>query len=237
VHDLAIEMADDMVAPRFDRGRTACLEDQSLNCNLLEASITEGNANAGVRPNARLSVRLPHESVMRFEALLLEPLPGEDAGEPSLRRRSTNAEDLTMEIAEVDRRLAQAIDYRDRLTVLSRRSDAKVDDLIKVQQNLSEVQSLIEAMTAETRQLNRRVDTELLNISLNSYDRVVNVASPLGQAWRDSARALGQSTASAFLFVVVLLPWLPLIALGGVALVALWRVLRKVRKHKGFAGA
>jgi hypothetical protein len=81
------------------------------------------------------------------------------------------------------------------------------------------------------------VDTELLNISLNSYDRVVNVASPLGQAWRDSARALGQSTASAFLFVVVLLPWLPLIALGVVALVALWRVLRKVRKHKGFAGA
>jgi hypothetical protein len=133
-HNLAIEMADDMVAPRFDRGRAACLEDRSLNCSLLVASITVGNPNAGVRPSARLSLRLPHDSVVKFEALLLEPLPGEAAGEPSLRRSSTNVEDLTLEIADVDRRLAQAIDYRDRLTVLSTRADAKVDDLIKVQQ-------------------------------------------------------------------------------------------------------
>jgi uncharacterized protein DUF4349 len=236
-HNLAVEMADDMVAPRFERGRNVCLQDQSLNCNLIEASITVGNSNAGVRPRATLSVRLPHDSVSRFESLLLDPLPGEAAGEPSLRRSSTNAEDLTMEIAEVDRRLAQAIDYRGRLTVLSRRADAKVDDLIKVQQNLSEVQSSIEAMSAETRQLNRRVDTELLNISLGAYDRVVNVSSPLGQAWRDSARALGQSTASAFLFVVVLLPWLPLVALAGLAAALLLRWVRNARRRKGSVAA
>jgi hypothetical protein len=232
-HNLSIEMADDMVAPRYERGRAACLQDQSLNCNLLEASITVGNANAGIRPNARLSVRLPHDSVARFESLLLEPLPGEASGEPSLRRSSTNAEDLTFEISDVDRRLAQATDYRDRLTVLSRRGDAKVDDLIKVQQTLSEVQSSIEAMTVETRQLNTRVDTELLNISLSAHEPLINVSSPLGEAWRSSARALGQSSASAFLFVVVLLPWLPLIALAGIVLVWLWRFARRARRQTG----
>ena len=232
-HSLAIEMADEMVSPRFERGRRSCLEDASLNCNLLEASITIGNPNAGVRPNASLSVRLPHDSVARYQALLLEPLPGEMPGEPSLRRSSTNAEDLTFEISDTQRRLAQATDYRERLTVLSRRADAKVDELIKVQETLSEVQSSIETMTVETRQLNTRVDTELLNISLTAYEPLTSVSSPLGNAWRNSARALGESAASAFLFVVVLLPWLPLMALGGFVLVWLWRFVRKGRRQKG----
>lgn len=232
-HNLAIEMADAMVAPRFERGRIACLEDRSLSCNLLEASITVGNPNTGIRPTARLSVRLPHASVDSFKSLLLEPLPEEAPGEPSLRRSSTNAEDLTFQISDTERRLAQATDYRERLTVLSRRGDAKVDELIKVQQTLSEVQSSIEEMTIETRQLNTRVDTELLNISLAPYEPLTSVASPLGSAWRDAARALGESTASAFLFVVVLLPWLPLVALGGAALVWLWRFMRKGRRQKG----
>jgi hypothetical protein len=236
-HNLAIEMADEMVAPRFERGRTACLDDRSLNCNLLEASITVGNPNAGIRPTARLSVRVPHASVSRFKSLLLEPLAGEAPGEPSLRRSSTNAEDLTFQISDTERRLAQAIDYRERLTVLSRRGDAKVDELIKVQETLSEVQGSIEAMTVETRQLNTRVDTELLNISLSAYEPLTSVASPLGSAWRDAARALGESTASAFLFVVVLLPWLPLMALGGLVLVWLWRFLRKGRRQKDAAAA
>ena len=231
-HNLAIEMADAMVAPRFERGRTACLEDRALSCNLLEASITVGNPNAGIRPTARLSVRLPHASVDRFKSVLMEPLPEEEPGEPSLRRSSTNAEDLTFQISDTERRLAQAIDYRERLTVLSRRSDAKVEELIKVQETLSEVQSSIESMTVETRQLNTRVDTELLNISLAAYEPLTSVASPLGSAWRDAAGTLGESTARAFLFVVVLLPWLPLVALGGAALVWLWRFMRKGRRQK-----
>ena len=236
-HSLAIEMADDKVAPRYDRARTACLEDQTLNCNLLEASITVGNANAGIRPNASLSVRLPHDSVAKFQAGLLEPLPDEGPGEPSVRRSSTNAEDLTLQITDNDRRLAQATDYRDRLTVLSRRGDAKVDDLIQVQEKLSEVQSSIEAMTIESRQLNTRVDTEMLNISLGSYDRLTSVASPLGEAWRNAARELGRSAASAFLFVVVLLPWVPLVALGGFIAVRLWRLVRSVRQRKAQVAA
>lgn len=121
--------------------------------------------------------------------------------------------------------------------MLSRRGDAKVDELIKVQQTLSEVQSSIEAMTVETRQLNTRVDTELLNIVLSPYEPLTSVASPLGSAWRDASRALGESAASAFLFVVVLLPWLPLVALGGLFLVWLWRFTRTARRRTGSVAA
>jgi hypothetical protein len=229
-HALSLEMADDKIAPRFDRAQTSCLEDQSLNCNLIEATITVGDANAGVRPRANLSLRLPHDSVARFQAQLLQPLPGEGPGEPSLRRSSTTAEDLTFQIVDVNRRLVQSSDYRDRLTTLTRRADAKVDDLIKVADKISEVQSSIEELTAQNRTLNMRVDTELLNIDLNPHASLANLSSPLGQAWRNSARELGGSAATAFTFVVVSLPWLPLAAMGGLLLAWSWRLVRKARR-------
>jgi len=234
-HALSIEMADDKIAPRFERAQTSCLEDQSLNCNLIEATITVGDANAGVRPRANLSVRLPHNSVARFEAQLLAALPGEGPGEPSLRRSSTTAEDLTFQIVDVNRRLNQANDFRERLTTLSRRADAKVDDLIKVADKISEAQSSIEQLTVQNRTLNTRVDTELLNIDLNPYASLTNLSSPLGQAWRNSARELGASAAGAFTFVVVSLPWLPLIAIGGAVLAWLWRLVRNTRRSSAAA--
>jgi hypothetical protein len=229
-HAVSVEMADDKIEPRFDRAQTSCLEDQSLSCNLIEATITVGDANAGIRPRGHLSVRLPHNSVASFQNQLLAPLPGERRGEPRLRRRSTTAEDLTFQIVDVDRRLTQASDFRDRLTAISRRGDAKVDDLIEVADKMSEVQSKIEELTVQNRTLNTRVDTELLNVDLNSYESLANFASPLGFAWRNSARELGGSAAGAFTFLIVALPWLPVVALGGTVLVWFGRLILKTRR-------
>src|SRR5262249_5675753 len=158
---------------------------------------------------------------------LLAALPGEKSGEPKLRRSSTTAEDLSFQIVDVNRRLNQANDFRDRLTTLSRRTDAKLDDLIRVADKISEVQSSNEDLTVQNRTLNTRVDTELLHINLDPYESLTNLSSPLGLAWRNSARELGQSAAGAFTFAVVSLPWLPLIALGGAALIWSWRRVRK----------
>jgi len=229
MHEMSIEMADDKIAPRFERAERSCLEDQSLNCNLIDATITVGDASAGVRPRANLSVRLPHASVARFKADLLEPLPGESPGQPSLRRSSTTAEDLSFQILDVNRRLAQGNDFRDRLTALGRRTDAKVDELIKVADKISEVQSTIEELTVQSRTLNTRVDTELLNVDLRGYVSLTSVSSPLGEAWRNSSRTLGQSAATVFNYIVVSLPWLPMIALGGALLVWSWHFLKRRR--------
>jgi hypothetical protein len=230
MHEMSIEMADDKIAPRFERAERSCLEDQSLNCNLIEATITVGDASAGVRPRANLSVRLPHASVARFKTDLLGPLPGEGPGEPSLRRSSTTAEDLSFQILDVNRRLAQGNDFRDRLTALGRRTDAKVDELIKVADKISEVQSSIEELTVQNRTLNTRVDTELLNVDLRNYASLTSVSSPLGEAWRNSSRTLGQSAARVFNYIIVSLPWLPVVALGAAVLVWSWRRIRKARR-------
>jgi hypothetical protein len=228
-HDLSLEMAAATVAPRFEKTRNACLEQAELNCSLVSASIYVGDVNTGQPPQATLSVRLPHDQIAAFEKILFTRLEGEGEGEPLLRQRTTNAEDLTYAIADNDRRLAQATDYRERLLALSKQSGAKVADLIQIEEKLSEVQSEIEQMTADQRGMNLRVDTELMNVTLSAHPSLAVATSPLAEAWRDATRVLGQSAASAFTFLVVAIPWLPIIALAGYLLSRLWRLLRRRR--------
>src|SRR5262249_15403187 len=93
-------------------------------------------------------------------------------------------------------------------------------------EKLSEVQSQIEELTASQKQLNLRVDTEVLNVTLSATPTIANVRSPLARAWNEAGEMLGESTASAFTFVISALPWIPLIALGLWGLTLLWKLVR-----------
>ncbi|HYM03336.1 MAG TPA: DUF4349 domain-containing protein [Stellaceae bacterium] len=211
-HRLSIETAPQSVKPRFERARDACLSPTSNDCELLYASIDGGDTSLGARPHASLTVRLPHAAVTGFEEALLAPLAGEQPGETILRSRSTAADDLTTAIADVDRRLAQLNDYRDRLTILAQRADAKVEDLVKVESELSSVQSQIEALTGQQRKLTRRVDTETLTVDLDAAVPLDGIGAPIATAWRDASTVLGQNAASALRFGIGSVPWLPLLA-------------------------
>ena len=213
-HRLSIETAPQSVKPRFERARDACLSPTSNDCELLYASINGGDTARGARPRAALTVRLPHAAVAGFEEALLAPLAGERPGETILRSRSTTADDLTTAIADVDRRLAQLTDYRDRLTTLAQRPDAKVEDLVKVESELSSVQSQIETLTGQQRKLAQRVDTETLTVDLDAAVPLNGIGAPVATAWRDASRVLGQNAASALRFGIGSLPWLPLVALA-----------------------
>jgi len=228
-HRLSLEMDADKVAPRFEHARQQCLENRELRCILMHASIAGGDANSGTSPRASLTVRLPHETVGAFETALLTPLEGEGEGEPTVRNRATDAEDLTYVIFDTDSRLAQATDYRERLTALAKRAEAKVGDLIQVEEKLSEVQQRIEALAAQQRGLNQRVDTELFYIDLGAYATLADASSPLGEAWREAGRTLGESAAGALTFLIAALPWLPILAILAFLVMWLWRVVRKAR--------
>ena len=225
-HAMALEMAPEKVKPRFERARDLCLNDASLHCALTHASIQLGDAQTSSPPSAEIGVRLPHDQIAKYEAALLKPLDGEEKGQPILTQSTTDAEDLTFAISDGDRRLKQAMDYRDRLTALAQHAGAKVEDLIQIEEKLSEVQSQIEELTASQKQLNQRVDTEVLNVSLSATPTIANVRSPLARAWNEAGEMLGESTASAFTFVISALPWIPLIALGLWVLTLLWKLVR-----------
>jgi hypothetical protein len=229
-HWLEFEMSAASVAPRYARARDECLAEPAGGCVLVNASIDAGDARNGRAPHASLTLRVPHQEVAQVEAAMLQPVAGEAPGSAVLRARNTSADDLTAAIQDVDRRLAQLTDYRDRLTALGKRTDAKVEDLIKVEQELSSTQSEIEAITAQQKHLNEQVETELLTLNLSAEPAVESMTGPIGQVWRNAGLVLGQNTAAALRFAIGAVPWL-VVALVVLTLAALVRpIFRRRRK-------
>lgn len=206
-HNLSIETKADTVKQRFEQVRDACVGGAIPGCVLLNASIEETGFDRYRHPEARLSVRLTHEAVAPFEQTVLKPLPGEQASEVAVVSRSTSAEDLTVAIQDGDRRLAQLTDYRDRLTALAKRTDAKVDDLIRVQSELSTTQSQIEELTAEQKRLGQRVDTELETVRITGRV-VVGEGSEIAEVWHRSGLILDEAVAASLHFLIAAVPWL-----------------------------
>jgi hypothetical protein len=221
-HQLVIDTAPQSVEPRFERARDRCLAADS--CVLLDATISTSDFGRSARPHASLTVRLPHDAVAPFEAALLEPLAGQGASDASLRSRTTSAEDLTAAITDMDRQLRQLTDYRDRLTELAKRADAKIEDLVKVESELSRVQSEIEALSGQQRKLDERVATEKMTVDLTTSPGDGGIGRPIAEVWREGGAVLGENAASALRFAIGAIPWLPLVAL--VALLA--RYLRPI---------
>jgi hypothetical protein len=222
-HQLNLEMPPANVEPRFARARAACLEDPAFNCLLLGANLRSGFGY----PQADLTLRLPHDQVDAFEQRVLAPLPGEAPDALGIVSRSTEAEDLNQAMLDVERRLAQQTQYRDRLLELAKRSDAKVEDLIKVESELATVQSEIETLTAQQQHLNDQVATEKLTIAFAARQSLAAQENPIVEVWHDAAGLFSRNVAEALRAMIMTLPWLLPIVLLIQVIRLLWRFLRR----------
>jgi hypothetical protein len=229
-HRLSIETAPESVAARFERARDACQAAAESGCVVLTATIDTGDPKRLLRPHASLLVRLPHDAVEPFIHALLLPLPDQQASDAVLRSRSTTAEDLTEAIADIERRLKQLMDYRERLTALAARPDAKLDELIKVENELSTVQSQIETLAGQQHGLAQRVATERLTIDIYAAASFDSLTGPLVGAWQDGRAVLGQNGGAALRVAIGALPWIPLAALAALLLRLSIPLLRRRRK-------
>jgi uncharacterized protein DUF4349 len=226
-HEMRLDMPAASVEARYDRAIKKCLDEAKFNCVVLNTSFGTAELTGAPHPSAALTVRLAHDAVAPFEADLLAPLPGEAANDAVLRSRSTTADDLTAAIADVERRQAQLADYRDRLIELSKRPDVKVEDLIKIESELSNTQSQLETIAAQKKTLDQRVDTERLTIYLNTRDENGGFFGPVVQAWDQAGRVLGDNAGAAIRFSIGILPWLPIVLLGLFLVRLIFRLWRR----------
>jgi hypothetical protein len=214
-HFVDIDAVPDRVAAIHDAGVAACRAATAAGCTLLASRIdSEPEAGASLKFRARPDV-IP---------TLLAAL-GQKEG---IARHSTHVEDLSGPIADTARQLAMLEDYRSRLDALRSRAGNDVDALIKVNRELAEVQSRFEAEDGKRAVLARRVDTEILNVSIRS-DRHRPFWTPIRQALADFGGNLAQGISIAIASVAYLLPWLLMIA------VVAWAVRRLWRRRRGRA--
>ena len=145
-----------------------------------------------------------------FEEGLLALLPGESKDDVVVRARNTNAQNVTNQVRDIDARLAQLSNYRDRMMELSKRGGAKTDDLIKIEGEISRTQSEIEQIEGQRRDLAERIAKENLSISFEAQSTVSDAFQPVRDVWQESLRVMGNSAAAALGLIVAIIPWIPL---------------------------
>jgi hypothetical protein len=195
-HNLTVSMASDFIRARFERARDKCQNDPALKCKITSASFRLIGEPDAPLPVANLSVALPHDSVAPFEQALLEPLPNESKDDVLIKARVTNAQNVTNQVKDIESRLSQLTNYRDRMMELSKRGGAKTDDLIKIEGEISRTQAEIEGIEAQRRDLAERIAKENLSISFEAQSTASDALQPVRDVWQNSLRVLGGSAAA-----------------------------------------
>lgn len=188
-------------------------ECRKLGCEVVNTSIDRTNEG---RISARASIRIKPDSFDAFAAALATP-PAE------ITMRSRSAEDLNAPIRDLERRLNMKTALRDRLTALLRDQTVKTAaDLITIEKELAQVQSDIEAITAQRDGFLTRTDNVRVEIVYLGAASLFGGADfgPVYQA----VGAINQTAVNSLSFLIsalaAIVPWLPVIAL-------IWWIVRR----------
>lgn len=214
-HSLSLEVEEEQLAIVFERGLAACREAVSDSCHVLESRIHSGRMHSGI-----LKFRAQPAGIKKIINALSK--------ESKVAAQSTTAEDLAAPIADGAKRLAMLKDYRTQLETLRGRANNDVDALIKLSHELAQVQSELEAVEGTQTRLKQRVDTEILNVTLDTSTTSV-FWKPITSALADFGGNLSQGISSAISGVAYLLPWVVLILFGVWGGRKLWRRSRTRR--------
>lgn len=214
-HSLSVDTEEQKVAAIFEAAQAACREAADELCTVLGSHISSGRA-----ASASLKFRARTNGIRKIVAALSK--------QAEVTNQSTTAEDLEAPIADVAKKLAMLRDYRSKLEALRGRASNDVDALIKVNRELAQVQSELEASEGKHAHLVQRVETEILNVFIRSVEHRA-FWRPIGFAISDFGGNLSQGISFAITGIAFLIPWaivLAVVAWGGRKL---WR-RRKVAK-------
>jgi len=151
-HFLNLDVPEEQVAILYNTS-------QSL-CNTDECMILESNLDRGEKFRATLKIRAKAEKIQNIIKIL--------SAKGDVVNHSIRGEDLAVPISDSEKKLSMLKEYRSSLEALQKRQNINLDALIKINQQIAQVQSEIEALSGEKAHLELRVKTEVLNISITS---------------------------------------------------------------------
>lgn len=219
-HAFSVLLASQDMRPRFEAVRTACIQAERGTCTLLTAELSSGEYT-----RAKIVARVQPEFVARL--VEIASVGGE------IQEQTTKAEDLAAPVADTERNLAWLTRHRDRLIAFQDRKDINVEQLIQLSEQIARTQSQIETLTAERGNLQRRIDTDLVTLTLFArWSPQRSVMAPVRDAAAEFVPNFFMALGALMQFVSFLLPWL--IILVPLVVGARW-VWRRVRQRRNAA--
>lgn len=216
-HSIRLDVEESKVAAVQEAAQAACRKAIEEKCVILESSLDTGRHHS-----ASLKLRAKPPGIKKITAALIT--------QGDVIYQSTTAEDLAKPIGDSSKKLDMLNDYRAKLEALRGRASSDIDALIKVNKELATVQSEIEAMSGERAYLFQRVETEILNVSITSFQNR-SFWSPVSNAMSNFGSNLSEGVSSAITGIAFLIPW-------GITFIflfwagrKLWRVWRRPQKN------
>ncbi len=196
-HHLTVETEAANVKAQFEAAVKHC---ESLQCQMLNASFNNETENQPA--SAYLSVRVPPA---QFDAFL-------NSVEKSTKilQHQRDSEDKTDAVIDVEARLKNATDLRDRLRKMLAEQPAKIKDILDIESKLSEIQAQIDSANGIRKSLSNETDWVAIDIQFQAKQGVTEKGffAPIADALKNAGNVIVTSFASIITLMVALLPWL-----------------------------
>ena len=215
-HTFELSMPSDQVEAVQRRDLDEC---QKLGCTVLTTSLQHGGRGSVY---ARTSLRISPQSFDAFARALA-------AAPARITSHAQTAEDKTVPLLDVEKRLEAKTALRDRLEAMLKDPATKTTaDLLAIEKELAQIQGEIESATAQRDYLRTITDTVKVDITYGGIVAEVGGLDlgPLKRAVSEFGDTVLTSLAALIYITAALLPWLPVILLFG------WAVRRGFRRWR-----
>lgn len=202
-HNLTLDVPDTQVAVQHARLVALCAAVAQGGCTVLESRL---DATSG-RVQGTIRVRVAQAAVKPFLAEIGRWGP--------MASQSTTVEDLAQPMADADKRIAMLTAYRTQLEALRAKSSQDIETAMKIVKEWTQVQTELESVSGEKAFLLKRVQTELVTVSIQSV-QTRPVAEPVRDALVAFSTHVAEAVAGLITFVAYALPWG--VGLGGVVM-------------------
>jgi len=196
----------------------------TIQCEVVSTSVTTRAEDS--TPSGSISLRVAPQDAGKLFA------QAEKLGK--IAQHTTEREDKTTAVVDSEAKIKNLTTFRDNLRSMLAKPSATVKDLIEIQQQLMDTQSQLDSETAQRKILANETEKVRVELSFRVPRNAANASSwtQIGNAFRQSAQVLADSTAAVIITVVAIIPWLVLI------LPLLWfarKIWRRFRRNRPIA--
>jgi hypothetical protein len=213
--DFVVELPSSAVEETQQQTLSKCL---AAGCTVLNTRLDR--LRNGVVQGS-ISVRIAPDKYQAFADAVVAP-------PARLVSHAETADDKTIPLLDIEKRLAAQTALRDRLQQMLQQAGTSVGDLVAVEKQLAEVQGTIESETAQRDYLRTITDTVRVDVSYNGLIQQAGPidVSPIRAALDEFVQTVIESFGEMIGLIAYALPWLP------VAGLAAWLLRRIVRRRR-----
>ncbi|MFP8965364.1 DUF4349 domain-containing protein [Pokkaliibacter sp. CJK22405] len=210
---LRFELPASEVQPKWKAASDQC---QPRDCEILSASIQQSNQQ---QPSADLTVRVARDKAQAFL---------DNLGQNGLIESTITRQDRTAEVIDVDAKLKNLQDVRDRLRALLNQNTGSLGDVVQLEKQLGDVQARLDSATSQRAYLANQTEKVRIDMHFNTEPSFSDegIFGPLKNVLYDSGRIFVSTLSDVLYFIIQLIPWLIVI------IPASWIGLRLLRKPR-----